>query len=177
MFRPSLREVGGPTDLSIGSMPDGSYPRRSGSSFEGRIRRVIRKTSNQTVSSTTPADCTDLAFTGLAAGAYIFRFVLFYSAAASTTGLRVAVDYTGTVTSVRYGANIPRTAQAADWQATTLDAGQLIVTDSTTITNICELNGCIVVSTSGDLKLQFGGEVAASVTVEANSFGEIEQVS
>lgn len=171
-----VREGGGQL-LTFGSILDGEAPRRVGTDIVGRDSRRVRKTGNQTVASTTPADCTDLSFTGLKASTtYIYRFVLYYDAAATTTGLRITVDYTGTVTETKYGLNAPRTATAATWAAATADDASLTASDSVVGTMQAVIEGCITTNGTGDLNLQIAGDAAANITVQSGSFGVLEQV-
>lgn len=167
----------GADSLFTGSWGAFDVPVWTGAAFVPKRQQSVQKTGDQTVATTVPVNCNGLLFTSLKAGsAYTFRFVLFYLAAATTTGLRVTVSYNGVVSQMKYGATIPRTAQAADWQATNVNGGQLTVTDSTITRNIATIEGSILTTGVGDLQLQIAGDAAANLTVELNSFGTIQEI-
>lgn len=149
----------------------------NGTTMTVRRSEIVRKTADQTVALTTVANCTDLAFTSLkAATAYFFRFTLFFSAGVTTTGLKFDINCSSAPTSIKYGANVPRTAQAADWQAAAANATAITVTDSTTTTNIAFIEGCVLTNAATDLNLRIAADVAANLTVSLNSFGELQQI-
>jgi hypothetical protein len=177
VYNPTTNRLEGSAVVFPGTWTANDVPYWNGTAWISKRRQLVRKTADTTVATTTPGNIPDLSFVGLkAATAYAFTFVLFFNAATSTTGLRVAVDYTGTVTSVKYGANIPRTTQTADWQAATADAGQLTATDAPTATNIATIFGCILTNGTGDLNCQFAGDAAANITCSLNSFGELQEI-
>lgn len=136
------------------------------------------KTGDQTVSSTTPANCTGMTFAGLAAGTYIYRFIVFWDAVSAANGIELGVDYTGTVTATRYGATIPETATTARYLTAAADAASLLGQASLTTTLMATLEGAIAVSNGGTLNLQISVEVAAgNITVRSGSFGTLQRVS
>lgn len=141
---------------------------------------VVRKTANETVtSSTTPQDDDHLFFPLAADALYLFKAVLIYSAAtagdarfgfAAPPGATIQFGIQG----VGSDGTTPRVS-AAD-SATTLSVGGLV--DETTKL-IATLNGLVVTGgTSGDLQLQWCQSVTngTATTLYANSFLEVQRI-
>lgn len=139
-----------------------------------------------TITSTTPAVV--MTTTGVGAGTWMFDYVIIYQTAATTTGIGLSVNHTGTTgtfASQRVFQQTASTSGTAD-QATTDNGGEDIggkgervkntVSSSsagvdTANSNVMErLYGMVVVTVSGSLELKVNTEVAASgVTVQADS--------
>src|SRR4029453_14880078 len=80
---------------------------------------TARVTANVTTSATTFADITGLSFALSANTDYYFRFVLPHSSAASTTGIRFAVNGPTSPTALRVGGVIPLSATGANYGSQT----------------------------------------------------------
>lgn len=143
----------------------------------------VRKTSNETNTSTTSVlqDAADLSFALEANKTYAFRFVVFYTTNATTTGARFSVNGPASPTFLRFGAvQAQGTAQNDNGSQTVYDT--LIVSATTgpgttaqwgIVEGIVE-NG----ANAGNLVLRFVGEnvASATMTLQAESFGFIDEM-
>jgi hypothetical protein len=136
--------------------------------------------SDQANSTVTPASVTALEVT-TAAGTYLVKYWVCYQAAATTTGIQMFLDHSGTVTrlaSTWYTLTTGTTATSgvAD-QASTLTAqmmegkgqraknvasGPTQGVDTAAADQFAVIEGLLIVTVSGTLKLMFSSEVAAS---------------
>lgn len=141
-------------------------------------------------STTTGAKLTDLDTT-LAVGNYHFKYVINYHVAASTTGVKFGVNFTGTKTRFAAQMEMPNTGLTAiatthdqqtstdpqimgvnatrNLSSTAPDLGPIQNTDSATADMLTIIEGHIVVTVSGDLQLYHASEIAASTTVKQGS--------
>jgi hypothetical protein len=137
-------------------------------------------TATQANSTTTAASVTALEAV-VDVGSWLMKYWVCYQAAATTTGIQMYVDHSGTVTrcvSTWYTLTTGTTATAgvAD-QATTLTAqmmegkgqraknvasGPMQGVDTANADQFAVIEGILVVTVSGTLKLMFNSEVAAS---------------
>jgi len=136
--------------------------------------------STQANSTTTAAAATDLAVT-VDVGTYLVKYWVVYQAAATTTGIQMYLDHTGTaprVVATWYTLTTGTTASSgvAD-QATTLTAqvmegkgqradnvasGPTQGVDTANADQFAVMEGIITVTVSGTLNFMFNSEVAAS---------------
>ena len=144
--------------------------------------------SAQANSTTTAAAATDLAAT-VDVGTYLVKYWVVYQSAATTTGIQMYLDHTGTATrlaSTWYTLTTGTTATSgvAD-QATTLTAqvmegkgqrannvasGPTQGVDTANADQFAVMEGIITVTVSGTLNFMFNSEVAASaVTLQIGS--------
>lgn len=134
-----------------------------------------------TVTNTTVTAAVGISKTGLVAGTYNVKVWVLWSTAATTTGIQMYLNYTGTVTklvSTWYTLTTGGTAATgvAD-QATTLTAqmmegkgqranntasGPIQGTDTANADQFAVIEGILVASGAGDLQVMFNSEVAAS---------------
>lgn len=172
----TIRETSGPQDLTVGSILNGESVRRiSGAVLAGRLIRTDRNNGTATSTVVTPADVSaGLTVASLTAGeAYGVIWVLHYNTAATTTGLMLSVNYTGTAANVRFGVLMASAATTMfSASATALDTllGQAGVGPGGT--NRIALVFCrMTATTAGDLALRFASGVAASaVNISTSSF-------
>lgn len=140
----------------------------------GNIKGVgitaLTKATNQANSTVTPADVVDLVYAVTASTRFFFEAVLFYTAAAATTGIGVGVN--GPVgSSLIAGVLISTSATAVqNGIITTLD-GNVQGTAGLTTALMVTVRGTILVgATAGNLAMRFRSEVAGSaVNVLAGS--------
>lgn len=143
-------------------------------------------TSNHANSTVTPTEATALSKT-LAAGTYVFRYYVAYQTAATTTGIRLSVNFTGTVTrfvAFQYWSDVATSATATQTRApvqnnsggttggimnsigaravSTAGWGTSISVDTINSDMLTVIEGVLVNSTSGSLALWMGSEIAAS---------------
>jgi hypothetical protein len=153
-------------------------------------------TSNATANSTT-TNAVVMTTTSLAAGTYKYRYDIIAQSGATTTAHKFAVNFTGTVTKTVYHLFFPSQGVTAatgvvdqDQNVTTgnvwahesarannvtLGPGTDLDTASADIHYVVE--GILVVSTSGDLQLLHGSEVAASSQVMSGTTLTLERVA
>lgn len=155
------------------------------------VPRAFALASAHTISSATATEVTGLGPVTLEAGTYQFQFFLICSAVvASTSGIRLGLNFTGTAAQRAFNLRYPGTGTAAntgiadDVGAAT---GQLHESNpqtaySTTTPNmgntgfatangkvLMVVEGTVVVTASGDLELWHGSSGAVSTTVDAGS--------
>lgn len=152
--------------------------------------------ANATANSTT-TNAVVMTTTALAAGTYVFRYVILAQSAATTTAHKFAVNFTGTQTKNVYSLFFP--SQGVTAATGVIDQEQNVTTgnvwahestraNNTTLgpgTDVDTINadvryvieGVLVVTVSGDLQLLHGSEVAASSQVMAGTSLILEQVA
>lgn len=146
-------------------------------------RQIVVKRFDQDCNIVTYTDVADMQFLYLEPGVkYVAEFVIFFQADAATTGLglKVVCTVTGSgvaaaPTMLKYGANIPRTTQLADWQFSA--GGIILTTDSPTSENMAVMRVILITGTepSCDLKLQMASEVALPTHIWKGSHGIIQE--
>lgn len=142
---------------------------------------------------------TVMTITGVGAGRYYFHCQLVYQASATTTGMQVAVNHTGTLTQFvaekRTATTGTSAATAAASEATAGATGNLyeaqgertkdtiigsvtVSVDAANSDMLVEIEGFFVVSASGDLQIKLAAE-AAGLIVRAmqGSFLELKKMS
>lgn len=142
---------------------------------------VCAKTADQSNSSnTTLADVTDMTLAMEASGEYFAEFVLFVNAAATTTGLVVALNGPASPTAVKYSYESPTSGTAGFHAGATAYETALVATGvaSTTLPQACRVWGHIRNGTNaGDLQLRMRSEVSGSnATILRGSFGRIYKI-
>jgi len=157
-------------------------------------------TSNATANSTTTGVEVHQISIG-AAGTYIFEWSIVYESAATTTGISLGINYTGTETVLLGWMEYPGTGTAATTGAASMVAtgatGQIhesfgFRAASTTVPNMgatvsvdaastnpmmCKVVGVLVCTDAGDLELWHASEVAASSTVRAGTTVLVHRVN
>jgi hypothetical protein len=138
---------------------------------------TARVTANVTTNVTTFADITGLSFALSASTDYYFRFVLHHSSAASTTGIRFAVNGPTSPTALRVGGMIPLSNVGANFgSVAAYDTAIFATTTGATVAVMTIIEGVLrnAGNTSPNLVARVAAEVAATVTVLANSHGVVE---
>lgn len=151
---------------------------------------VLALASNQANSTTTPTELTGLSVVNVQPGTYVFNYYVLYQSAATTTGVRFDVNFTGTVTKFAWNqmwVDVSATAAtaAADQDAVlttgsvygafasrakgTAGRGTTISVDTANADMLMRIEGIMIVTVAGDLELWHGSEVAAASTVLAGS--------
>lgn len=128
---------------------------------------------NNNAVANTIADVTGLSFPVNAGSTYYFRFVIWYSAAATTTGSRWSISGPGAPTNLVYRSNYSLTATTqtlnADLTAYDLPATSNATSVNTT-RNMAIIEGFITPSANGTVIARFASEVASSaITARAGS--------
>jgi hypothetical protein len=167
------------TGNAYGAAADGESLRRVGAATTGRANILLRSTSPTSSTVTSLADVAGLTTPLKANTAYAFRFSFIYRTAATTTGLRMAVAFTGTSSSVRVGLTGSTAATTAIGGAATALATQVGSTSvgPGAVDMPMEIEGVIVTTGAGTLSLQLAtGVNASSVTVQLNATGKVEEI-
>lgn len=134
--------------------------------------------------TTTLADATGLVLPVLTGLYYRFKFLMLYQAAATTTGIKVAVTIPS-ATAFSAIADLP-TSTAADGTANiyrgyitaSADAVVGTGTPAAATTHLAELEGLILPAADGNVQLQGASEVAASnVTLKQGSVAILERIA
>ncbi len=147
---------------------------------------TARLNADQSNSTTTLTEVTALSRT-VGSGTYVFQYVVRYQAAATTTGVRFAVNFTGTNRAFVWnwrGVDVSATAATAaadqdeilatgavEWAfasraVSTVTRGTTLSVDTANADMLVIIEGMMVATTSGDLELWHGSEVAAASTVK-----------
>lgn len=122
--------------------------------------------TNNNASANTIADVTALSFAVTAAEKYWFRFVIPYTAAATTTGSRWSISGPGSPTLLHYTSTYTLTATSNTVNsATAYDIPAASNASSLTAGNIAVIEGYIVPSSGGTVIARFASEVSSSAIV------------
>ena len=153
------------------------------------------KTATQGHTSTTPD--VDLTTTGVGAGTWYFKYVIIYQSAATTTGVKVSVNHTGTTGTFVMNGMFPTTGGAAatgiaDQVGGSATAGLMecfaervkntaskasVGVDTLNADCLLIVEGTIIVTVSGSLELKIGTEVNASaITTQIGTCLELHKI-
>mgnify|MGYP007005598875 CR=1 FL=1 len=122
--------------------------------------------TNNNASANTIADVTGLSFSVTAGETYWFRFVIPYTAAATTTGSRWAVNGPGSPTLLNYTSHYTLTATSETVNsATAYDIPAAANASSLTAGSVAIIEGFITPSSNGTLIARFASEVPSSAIV------------
>lgn len=146
--------------------------------------------ADQSNSTTTPTEVTGLELVSVQPGTYQFVYHVVYQGAATTTGVRLSVNFTGTQTAfvafLTFMSIVAADATAGASQAQVLSTGApyrgfsarapstagwstTISVDAANSNMLISVEGTVVVTVAGNLELWHGSEVAAASTVKAGS--------
>lgn len=136
---------------------------------------AVKKTSDQTMASTTLAEDTELKFPVKSGIYYQFEFKVAYTSSATASGLKLSVtNFSSTIFSAI--AHIPAIAddEAAFWHGAITYAGDPVTGSGTpALVNVflATVEGVLLPSADGTLQLQFASETGASMTMKRGSCG------
>lgn len=143
----------------------------------------------QSNSTSSPTEVAELTVT-LAPGTYQFQYFIIYQAAATTTGVRFSVNFSGTASRFVANWHVVDNGAAASTAAADQDAvaaggqvysvfsarakstagwGTTISVDSADADMFAKVEGIMVVTTAGTLQLWHGSEVNAASSVRAGT--------
>lgn len=145
-------------------------------------RTVIKSADQSNSSNTTLADVTDLSFPVVASGVYLIEFTLFVVAAATTTGLVVALNGpTIGAGAIQYAYDTPTSATAEfNAGATAYDTALVsTATISITVPMVARVFGTLHNgATGGTLTLRMRSEISASnATIRKGSWGRLTRMA
>ncbi len=173
------------------------FTRINGNSGAAGPYKTLQMLSADSASQTSVTPGVVITTTGVGAGTWHFEYTLIFQTAATTTGIKIAVNHTGTVTTYQMHSDFLSTGGAAatgiaDGIAAVAAAGlheghaeRVINTSSKATVGVATANanqllvvrGILVISATGSLEFKLGTEVAASgVKLMANSVLELTKV-
>jgi hypothetical protein len=143
---------------------------------------VVKSADQSSSDASTLSDVTGLSWPIVANGVYVFAFDLWVLAAATTTGLVIAVNGPTLGTGyLRYGYETPTSATARWQSAATAFNTALVATGvpSTTTAHLARVKGYLSNgANAGTLQLRMRSEVAgSSVTIQRGSYGKLTRLA
>lgn len=197
-----INEAGASKKLTIAQVQEYILKRAAGTSVAAGefMTWLVLSANSSDITGTTFV--TVMTITAVGVGRYHFKCQLIYQCTATTTGINVAVNHTGTTTQFACEARLTSTggsaatkaaSQAA--QATTLGLYEaegtrtkdaaigtlsnfIISVDAANSDMILTIEGFFVVSASGDLQIKLSAELASLVTrAMQGSFLELKKLS
>jgi hypothetical protein len=194
----AINEAGTSKKITVNQIADYLQNNLTGSSGAAGINRTTLCLTADSSGVTVVTQTTVMTLTGLGAGTWRVKGVLIWKTAATTTGIGITLNHTGTLTqfvSTWWTTTTGGTAATgvAD-QITSTAAGQLVEgkservkdtktsfnagTDTAGGTQLAIIEALMIVSVSGDIQLKIATSVAASAaTLLAGSVLEIEKVA
>lgn len=183
---------------TLGQIGDYLNKKIAGNSGSAGANRTLQRLTANSADQTSVTPGVVMTTTGVGVGTWKFEYTLLYQSAATTTGIRIAINHTGTVTTFQMHSDFVSTGGTAatgisDGIATGATTGlheghaeRVINTTSKATVGVATaaanqllvVRGLIVVSAGGDLQFKLGTEVAASaVKLMAESTLELVKVS
>ena len=137
---------------------------------------------NNNASANTIQDVTGLKFPVINGGRYYFKFVIFYTAAATTTGSRWCVNATaGTSSNLSFMSEYSLTTTTSTRNAQVggfNSPSSCNATSASTTANHCIMEGYITATSDSDIQATFASEVSSSaITAKAGSFVIFQRLS
>ena len=143
------------------------------------VRSISADVTNNNASANTIADITDLSFPVEAGETYHFRFVIPFTAAASTTGKRFAINGpTKTALYLRSRYSLTTSTETTNHVVTDYDTPAASDATSPTAGGLAILEGVILPTASGNVIARFASEVSSSaITAKAGAHVQYTKVS
>jgi len=150
---------------------------------------VVRAASDHTLASATPTEVTALSL-ATGTGTFVFNYYLYYTTSLAATGVRFDMNYDGTVTAFLWNQMfVGLIATAADANADqdailaaanvynafgsrakgTAGRGTTLSVDTVSADMFMRIEGLMIVTVAGNLKLYHGSEDANNTTVKTGS--------
>lgn len=124
--------------------------------------------TNNNATANTMQDVTGLSFAVVAGTRYWFEFMVVYSAAATTTGIRLGINgpASPTLLALRFDGSLTSTSRGFSEGVSTYDGGTVLPTSAATgLANIGTVQGLIQPSVDGTVIARFASEVSSSAVV------------
>ena len=123
--------------------------------------------TNNNATANTIADVTGLSFSVTAGETYLFRFTIRYTAAATTTGSRWAINGPASPTALAYRSNytLTATSETVNSGLSAYDMPAAASASSIVAANIAIIEGYITPSANGTVVARFASEVSSSAIV------------
>jgi len=158
------------SSIDAGQTYSYSFPSKTTSLIGGSFARL---STQLTVNGTTP-EYPNLS-ASLTAGTYQFKYHLIYQTPNLLDGIAIAVEYTGTASSLIYTTRVSSSDTTTTSKVFTASGGTLTTTsvDAENINYPISIVGSIIVTTSGTLRVSVSSNRAAgSVSIMPGSLGE-----
>lgn len=173
------------------------FDRINGNSGVAGPYKTFQKLSADSASQTSVTPATVMTTTGVGVGTWHFEYTLIFQTAATTTGIRISNNHTGTVTTYQMHSDFLSTGGAAatgvtDAIAASATAGlheghgeRVLNANSKATVGVATANanqmivvrGIMVVTVTGDLQFRLGTEIAGSaVKLMADSVLELTKI-
>jgi len=194
----AINEAGTSKKLTLDQVAGFLFTRISGSSGAAGAYKTLQRLSANSADQTSVTPGVVMTTTGVGAGTWEFCYTLIFQTAATTTGIRIANNHTGTVTTyIMHSAFLSTGGAAAtgvhDAIAAVALAGlheghaeRVLNANSKATVGVATANanqmivvrGIMVVTASGNLEFKLGTEVAASAArLMADSVLELTKVA
>ncbi|MEN3045304.1 MAG: hypothetical protein ABDH37_08870 [Candidatus Hydrothermales bacterium] len=140
--------------------------------------KIAKKTTDQSTTSTTLTNVTELFFNVEAGKYYFYEFFLVVSSAAAANGIGLAISYPPATIST-YQVRIPRAGDGTDaehvgYGTSSDDVVQTPGVPAANVDHIAYVEGIIIPAQNGTIQLRFASEGAGTaVTIRRGSFGRM----
>ena len=193
----AINEAGTSKKVNLQQIGSLLFTRINGSTGASGEYKTLQKLSSNSADNTAAAPAVVMTTTGLGVGTWHFKYVVLYQTAATTTGIKLIANHTGTVTrfnSIMYftdnsatastgvgnsatGAAIGRVFSVYAESAKNTGAFSSVGVQVANSNVLAVLEGSMVVSVSGNLELKIGTEVVGSaVRIMADSVLELTKI-
>lgn len=156
-----------PATIAPGQQTSAATPAPAPASPALTVVTLPADVTNANGVANTMADVSGLFFPVVGGEIYWFRFVILYTAAATTTGARFSINGPASPTMLAYASRVGLTSSTSvDTFATAYDAPAAAgATSPATAGNVATIEGFIQPSVSGSVVARFASEVAGSAIV------------
>jgi hypothetical protein len=193
----AVNEAGVSKKLTLAQIASYFFTRINGSSGAAGEYKTLQKLSANSADQTSTTPGVVMTTTGVGVGTWHFKYTATYQSAATTTGIKLVVNHTGTVgqfQSLMWFMDTAATAAtgvgkgvstAAIGSVPSMYAERVKDTSSFASVGVTDINadipviveGIVVVTVTGSLELKLGTEVAASaVRLMADSLLELTKI-
>lgn len=175
-----MRDAGGAivaVETELGTTPKGTF---ANVSTRLNARGTMRKSADQTFTTTTLANVTDMSFAVAASQDYYFKFVVMFQSTTTTSGIGLGVTCPASPTGITYAVSIYSAAAgtAGAFQGVSSASGTAVLTTAAVAANTnytATIEGILSNgANAGTLQLQArqGGGTAANQVVKKGTYGE-----
>lgn len=193
----AINEAGTSKKLTLQQIADFMFTRIAGSSGAAGAYKTLQNLTADSADQTSTTPGVIMTTTGVGAGTWLFKYTGIYQTAATTTGIKLIVNHTGTVGQFQSLMYFPDTAATAATGVGNGLAGAAIgrvfsvyaeqAKDTSTFASVgvttanadipVIIEGLVVVTATGSLELKLGTEIAASaVRLMADSCLELTKI-